>query len=64
MSLSIHVQFPIVAKESAAVTSVQFSPAEPHDFAVTAGAKVTYRFNKLPWFHCTLILIIITHCIT
>jgi U3 small nucleolar RNA-associated protein 15 len=33
-------KFPIVSKEAGAVTSIHFSPTEPHDFAVSAGSKV------------------------
>ena len=35
-----HVQPPVIAKEFAAVSCVDFSQAEPHDFAVTSGSRV------------------------
>ena len=40
------LQFPIVSKEAGAVTNIHFSPAEPHDFAVTAGSKVSLVANS------------------
>ena len=35
-----YTHFPVVVKEHAPVTSINFSPAEPYEFAVTAGGKV------------------------
>eukprot|EP00045_Choanoeca_perplexa_P005134 m.43687 g.43687 ORF g.43687 m.43687 type:complete len:498 (+) comp12952_c0_seq1:110-1603(+) len=35
------LKFPTVHKDSAAVTCVDFSPAAPHHYAVTAGSKIT-----------------------
>eukprot|EP00731_Ephydatia_muelleri_P016638 Em0009g1062a len=35
-----YTHFPVVVKEHAPVTSINFSPAEPYEFAVTTGGKV------------------------
>lgn len=35
-----YTHFPVVVKEHASVTSINFSPAEPYEFAVTTGGKV------------------------
>ncbi|KCV69060.1 hypothetical protein H696_04480 [Fonticula alba] len=33
-------RFPVLVKETGAVTSINFSPVRPHDFAVTSGMRV------------------------
>ena len=44
--LSISLQFPIVVKEQAPVTSIHFSATSPHDFAVTSGSRVGPCYNQ------------------
>ena len=39
--MQLSLQFPLTCKEHSVVTSVNFSPSEPHDYVVTSGSKVS-----------------------
>ena len=59
------VQFPVVVKEQAPVSSIHFSATSPHDFAVTSGSRVSSRHHVmivLPHDPSVVSKIMVTKC--